>query len=171
MLMRVTLYVLLFTASGLVAFNLPISYRSDDLKDYITQLTSVSGMVFTIMGIWIAFIYPNALSRLVSPQKIADADFSENLLETKRLEKIVAAVLQSALVATGLLSVLLCKIIFWRTGLYAAHAQIFKSGALALTILASWVQVEAVGSVIFANVMFINDLYRKRQLRRMDLEL
>ena len=58
----------------------------NDFANYCTLLVSVSGMVFTIMGIWLAFLYPNALQRIVNPKTIETVDFTEQLEDTRRLE-------------------------------------------------------------------------------------
>lgn len=169
--MRIFVYAIIFVLTGAAAFFLPVSYRYDDFKDYSGLLSGISGMVFTIMGIWIAFIYPNALSRLVNQEKIATADFSETLSDTKRLEAIVAAVLKSAIVAVGLLFMLLAKIFLWRTDFYSNNILVVKSCALAFLMLGTVIQIEAIASVIVANVMFINDLHRKRQDRKVEADM
>lgn len=168
MLLKMFLYLAVLVGSGVAAARIPIAYKYDDLRDYIGLLSGVSGMVFTIMGIWIAFIYPNALSRLVNASKIVNADFSDTLEDTKRLENIVAAVLKSALVACGLILIVLTKVAIWKTSFYAEYASLIKAGAFSVVVLATVVQIEAIASVIFANVMFINDLHRKRQDREAD---
>lgn len=147
----------------MAAVKLPILYRYEDLKDFIGLLSGVSGMVFTLMGIWIAFLYPNALSRLANPSKIEMADFSETREDTKRLEKIVASVLKSAIVLTALLFFSAAKILLSSSDTYLGHTLQFKSAALSMIVVLSCLQLEAVASVIIANVMFINDLHRKRR--------
>jgi len=128
-------------------------------------------MVFTLMGIWIAFLYPNALKRIVDQETVEVADFSETLSETKRLEKIVASVLKSALAIIFVLSLYLSKVILSHFDFYINHVLIFKATALAGTTLMSVIQVESIFSVIVANVMFINDLHKKREDRQMDSEI
>ncbi|MCV2350443.1 hypothetical protein [Paucibacter sp. Y2R2-4] len=171
MLVRTLIYLGFYSTMVGAAHTLKIEYKYDDLKDFIGLLIQIAGMVFTIMGIWIAFLYPNALSRLVNPEKIETADFSETLSETRRLEKIVAAVLMSAAVAVGLSLVIFFKVVLWKTGIYFEHRLAIKSAALAFVGLCTIIQLEAVGSVILANVIFINDLHRKRQDRKAEVDI
>lgn len=166
MLLKIISYCIFTAIFFALAINIPINYRYDDYKDFINILVSISGMIFTIMGIWIAFLYPNALSRLANPDKIAAVDFSETLEDTRRLENIVAAVLKSALVMMVALGVSAAKVILYKTLFYSTNIIVFKSLALAILLTITIVQIEAVLSVVLANVRFINELHRKRHDRQ-----
>ncbi|KWI59929.1 hypothetical protein WT72_08990 [Burkholderia pseudomultivorans] len=169
-IVRLLAYVVALVTLSYVYFAIPVNYGLSDFKNYTDVLLAVSGMVFTIMGIWIAFLYPNALSRIVDPQKIAIADFSESLTDARRLEAIVASVLKSALAVMFVLACYLLKIIVCRTSFYANNIVFIKSVALSSVTVLSAIQLEAVWAVVWANVMFINDLHRKRQERKADEE-
>lgn len=171
MIARLIIYLIIGGAVFYSTTKFQINYRYEDLKDYIGLLSNVSAMVFTIMGIWIAFLYPNALNRLVSPKKLEVADFSETLDDTRRLERIVAAVLQSALVLTVALVVLAGKTVFYKSGLYADHHLLIKSVTLSVVAVISAMQIDAVLAVALANVMFINDLHRKRREKQSDSDI
>lgn len=148
-----------------------VTYTLSDLKNYTDALLASAGMVFTIMGIWIAFLYPNALKRIVDQETIKVADFTETLSETKRLESIVASVLKSSLTIIFVLSLYLLKVILSHSNIYISNSALFKATALASTTLMSVIQVESIISVVLANIMFINDLHRKREDRQMDSEI
>lgn len=169
-ILRLVAHLIIIVAVFLVAYRLPIQYRYEDMKDYLGLLSGVSGMVFTLMGIWIAFLYPNALSRLVNPKQIEIADFSEALQDTRRLERIVAAILKSAVVMIVGLFFLLTKIIIYKSTIYIQNSLLIKAAALTVVVELSLMQLGAVLSVIFANVMFINDLHYKRRVRLADSE-
>lgn len=146
--------------------SLPYSFAS--FKDYSEVLLSVSGMVFTIMGIWIAFLYPNALSRLINPQKIETADFSEALSDTKRLESIVGSVLMSAFVMLSILFILLFKLMFNEQELLKLHICFVKNVVLSTVVWLTLLQAKAVANVVYSNIMFLNDLHSKRVVREED---
>jgi hypothetical protein len=171
MYLRLIGYLLFGAAVFGVVQRFHVNFRYEDFKDYLALLSGVSGGVFTIMGIWIAFLYPNALSRLVDPKKVVTADFSESLADTKRLENIVAAILKSALVMTAALIIAIAKVFLYLSPYYAAHIELFKSLALSVLAVITVLQIEAVFSVMASNVMFINDLHRKRLERKADHEL
>lgn len=128
-------------------------------------------MVFTIMGIWIAFLYPNAMNRIVSPNKLIAKDFSESQSDSKRLESIVGAIMTSALVMITALLITLAKIVIFVTPIYVDYRFEFKSAALAAVIFITLAQLESVFRVVLSNIMFINDLHFKRQVRKSDEEL
>jgi len=149
---------------------LSVDYKYEDFKDYLTLLSGVSGMVFTIMGIWIAFLYPNAISRIVDPETIVAADFSESQSDSKRLESIVGAIFASAVVMVVALLITLFKILLFLSSFYISHRLQIKAGALGLLVLLTLIQLESVFRVVLSNVMFINDLHYKRQARQADEE-
>lgn len=164
---RILIYITLSVGAAALAAKGVIVYAYTDFKDFISALIATSGMVFTIMGIWIAFLYPNAIARIVS-ENIEPADFTEGREETKRLEKIVAAVLISAVVAFACALSYLAKIIFSHTEFYIANLSAIKSIALGIVTLLAMVQFEAMLSVVTANVLFLVDLHRKREKREQD---
>ncbi|MDN3486565.1 hypothetical protein QL989_14575 [Pseudoalteromonas sp. APC 3224] len=146
--------------------NLNISYGS--YKDFLLVLLNVSSMVFTLMGIWIAFLYPNALKRIVNPKVVENVDFSESLSETRRLESIVGSVLKSAMVVVSIVAIFLMKLLVPSFSAYANNIQIFEAIAVALVLVLTLLQLESVFHVVKSNVMFINDLHRKREDKEAD---
>lgn len=148
---------------GMLIYNLKVNISYADFKDYCTSLLAVSGMVFTIMGIWIAFVYPNAIKRLQDPDKIKIADFTTTLQDTRRLESIVGTVLESATVATGITMVFFAKLILSGTDLYGENSSLFESTAISFVVFLSLLQSSAMIGVIWSNYLFINDLHVRRE--------
>jgi hypothetical protein len=120
-------------------------------------------MVFTIMGIWIAFVYPNAIKRLQDPDKIKIADFTSTLQDTRRLESIVGSVLESATVATGITLVFFAKLILGGTAFYKGNHLFFESIGVAFVVLLTLIQSSAIIGVIWSNYLFIDDLHTRRE--------
>ncbi|WP_236233059.1 hypothetical protein [Pseudomonas tohonis] len=168
---RLLIYAAIFMTAYGIAHIFSIRIQSEDFSAVLDRLFDVSSMVFTLMGIWVAFLYPNALLRLTNPNKIETADFSETLGETKRLEAIVAAILKSAAVVCVILLVELSQLTLHATSLYKEHSRPFNLTAFSVAITLSAIQLEAVMYVIFSNVMFINDLHSKRENREGDEDI
>lgn len=168
---RIILYLALSVITYYASINWPYGFKYEDYKDYLSLITSISGMVFTIMGIWIAFLYPSAMNRILNPDKIVAVDFSESQSDTQRLESIVGAILASALVMIVVLLINLAKIIFFLTPIYIEYRLQFKAIALSTLIFITLVQLESVIHVVLSNVMFINDLHWKRQTRKANEEM
>lgn len=171
MIYRCVGYLIFSAISYFIAERWLHSYSYSDYKDYLALLAGLSGMVFTIMGIWIAFLYPNAMSRIVSSERLVARDFSESRSDAKRLESIVGAVMISALIMLAILFITLFKIIIQMTPIYFSHKVEIKSGALAVVLFMTLVQMESVVNVVISNVMFINDLHFRRQARQAEEEL
>ncbi|WP_238875307.1 hypothetical protein [Achromobacter xylosoxidans] len=171
MIYRALGYLAVALATGFAFFEFRLDFRYEDFRDFLTFLCTVSGMVFTIMGIWIAFLYPNAISRIVSPEKLVAADFSESGSDAKRLEKIVGAIISSSLVMVAVLILIFFKIILSKTDLYIQNILQFKSAALFAAAFMTLIQLESIVHVVIANVMFINDLHTKRQNRKSDEDI
>ncbi|EKT4540375.1 hypothetical protein QEM15_002545 [Pseudomonas putida] len=164
------LFVALFVSviTAWICHKYDIRYTYSDFKDYGSNLLAISGMVFTIMGIWIAFVYPNAILRLQAPNKIKNADFTQTLEDTRRLESIVGCIMKSAFVASALCVVFLVKILLHSTPLYKENIHLIKSALLGATMLLTILQGSAVASVMYANFMFIEELHSRREKRQGD---
>jgi len=120
-------------------------------------------MIFTIMGIWIAFVYPNALHRLTNPDKIETADFTESRSDTTRLEALVKTVIDSALVLTAIMSFYGIKTVLSGFDVYQQQLPVLKSVSLSFAITLGLLQFTAIYNVVLSNVMFLNDLHSRRE--------
>ena len=168
---KIVSYIVFFVFISLIFKYCQIDYNYTDVKDYLSALLGVSSMVFTIMGIWIAFIYPNALQRLVNPEKIKNVDFSETLAETKRLESLVGSIIKSSIVAMMILVIYVGKIIFSSVLLQPENIILFDSLFLSFIIVLGFLQVESLLYVIYSNLMFVNELHNKREDREADNDI
>ena len=170
-LVRTTLYLGISGAIYYLYYRWQFTYTYADYKDYLTSLSSISGMVFTIMGIWIAFLYPNAISRIANPEKLVAKDFTESKSDSKRLESIVGAIMTSAIVAVLASIIMFAKTVLISSNFYAVHELHFRATAISTAVFLTLIQLESVFHVVLSNVMFINDLHFKRQSRQADEEL
>lgn len=160
-------YPVLFICLGCVYYYLNLQYSYQDFSSYSQVLLSVSSMVFTIMGLWIAFLYPNALQRLVN-SSVEPTDFSDSLNETKRLESLVGSIIRSAIVVVMVMLIYLAKILFFQTEFFMNNASNIKAIMLAVVTFLSILQIESIVYVIKSNVLFLNDLHGKREKREGD---
>lgn len=128
-------------------------------------LVGVSGAIFTIMSIWIAFLYPNVL-RTLKGDNLVNADFSSSGGDTTRLKIIVGVIVQSALsMAFSLIGMLFVSF-------YEGFG--FRAQETTLTIMQfllvffSGLQISAIVSVIYINSSFIKNLEGKNKARARD---
>lgn len=165
---KIILILLTAVAAGIACHLLGVKYAYTDLKDYSSVLLAISGMVFTIMGIWVAFVYPNAIVKLKAPQKIETADFSEAQRDTSRLEAIVGSIMESGAVATGVAIIHLSKLIFSETNVYLEHSSIIQATGIGFILFLTLLQGSAIVNVIYSNYSFINELHKRREKREED---
>lgn len=104
---------MIFLVVLLLSVLLKLNLSYDTVKDYLSNLLVVSTMVFTLMAIWIAYLYPEALDKIKDEEdKVENVDFSEAQAKLRRLEFIVASVFKSAIVAIIVMGIFLFKAIF-----------------------------------------------------------
>lgn len=162
-LARILVYTVAFTFPAFFVYLELISVNPEAIKDFCAFLASISAMVFTIMGIWIAFLYPNALLKFTNPDKLENIDFSYGGVEAKRLSYIVSSVLMSAFVMTVLAAFFFARIfsisLDFSTSANLIMRSLFAGG---ITLLFA-IQMQAVLAVILANIIFLNDLYERKK--------
>lgn len=164
-------WFVLFLLLLFLSFNFKLSISYDDFKDFAEILLNVSGVVFTVMGIWIALIYPAALSKIIDSDKVVLVDFSELKTDTKRLEFLVFSVLKSAFVVVVILFSYLFRLVVINFEIYLEFLFLFKAFAVSVLALLFLMHLESIWHIVAANVMFINDLHRKRQEREADRDI
>lgn len=156
---------------GGVVFWQNSTFTYSDFKDYCSTLLAISGMVFTIMGIWIAFVYPNAIKRLQDPDKIKIADFTATMQDTRRLESIVGSIMESGAVAISITLIYLLKLILSGLPIFLEYREAIKAIAAGFVIFLTLVQCSAVFSVIYANYLFIDDLHTRREAQERNADI
>lgn len=170
-MVKLTIMAITSALVGSLIFVNHAIFSYADFKDYCNTLLSVSGMVFTIMGIWIAFVYPNAIKRLQDPEKIKIADFTATMQDTRRLESIVGSIMQSGSVAMCIMLIYLIKLVASGLPIYLEYRDVIKSSGAGLVIFLTFVQCSAVVSVIYANYLFIDDLHNRREAQERNADV
>lgn len=133
-----------------------ISY--DNLKDLIDILKNASAMIFTIVGIWLAYVYPNAITALVNPDSI---DFVAGEKDKLRIEMLVSIIITSALVIVGIICFFMARTLLSDSELYEAHRELFRTAGYTTIFALSYFQILCILKVIASNIIFINDLHTK----------
>ncbi|HHY1211368.1 TPA: hypothetical protein ACVZ49_004545, partial [Salmonella enterica subsp. enterica serovar Agona] len=102
------------------SFRLDIDFK--DVEPIISILQNTSAMIFTIMGIWIAYVYPNAVLKIVQPSKVT-VIFSDD--DLKRVKLLVGVVISSALILLLLLVGVVVKTFVIKTYLFMQYQSAF----------------------------------------------
>ncbi len=162
-MLRLFFYIIASCLLGYLSYKFQFLYHYTDIKDYLMLLVSIAGAVFTIMGIWIAFAYPNAFLKLRNTENVINADFSENLKDTRRLEGLVLTIIQSIIVLSMIAFFFMAKIFFGKLNLYIENAAVIRSLSITYIFLASMIQFESLVRVVSSNIQFLNELHSRRQ--------
>ncbi|MGN5012297.1 hypothetical protein ACTG24_14925 [Aeromonas veronii] len=135
-----------------------------DIEPLISILQNTSAMIFTIMGIWIAFVYPNAILSIIQKQNV-ESIFSDD--DERRIILMVGVVAVSALV-------MCCLLIGTAITPFIIHGFIYKNYPEAVhflgiffILLLTYVQLLAIYVVIASNVDFIMNIRNLRNKRRL----
>lgn len=151
---------------------LSVLYRSDlttaDVAPLISILQNTSAMVFTIMGIWIAYLYPNAILSILQPSKV-ESLFSEE--DEKRVTLIVGVVALSAIVMCCLIIGTTATPFIIKGSLYTIFPEAIGFISLFFLLVLSYAQLFAVYIVFASNLGFIMKLRSLRNKQRLDKKL
>ncbi|EAR10743.1 hypothetical protein [Reinekea blandensis] len=157
-------YLLAFLTLSTMFIMTDFQYSLVSLKEYLNVLLLISTVIFTIMGLWIAILYPSALNRLANPRKVETADFSETGADTKRLESLVATVMKSAIVVFFIMVIFLAGLTSQAIDLEDSTVSIIKQITFSFVVMLSFVQSEALFYVIKSNILFLSDFHQKRSV-------
>ncbi|CAI1913123.1 hypothetical protein ACJ8J6_19330 [Serratia sp. CY47279] len=141
--------VLVFFSYKKIVFN--------DIKDIIGTLQNISAAIFTIVGLWVGFLYPNAIAGIVND----NVDYIKNTKDAPRIEKLIYVIIISALVMMTTLIFYITKAFLGQTELYQCYKNIIKFIALTIITYMSWMQIKCILSVILSNINFANNLHAR----------
>ncbi len=148
------------------------SFRSDiafkDVEALISILQNTSAMIFTIMGIWIAYVYPNAILRIVQPSKIS-AVYSED--DTKRIKLLVGVVILSAIILALLVLGIATKVFIVKTDVFTLNKSVFTSIGIWSLLVLTYAQLFCIYVVIASSVNFIFDLKNLKTKQKLSRKL
>ncbi|RZQ29297.1 hypothetical protein D8T36_05905 [Vibrio vulnificus] len=155
---RFLIHCLIFAALGYMSYNIQDSFSYDNLKDLIDILKNASAMIFTIVGIWLAYIYPNAITAIVKPDSV---EYVAGEQDAKRIEMLVGIIITSALIIIGIILFFASKTIFSSFDWYPKSHYWMKPLGFSFIFFLSYLQIISISKVIFSNIMFLNDLHTK----------
>lgn len=144
--------VIIFGGGFCIAENVKYSY----LIDLMGVLQNTSAMIFAIAGIWLAYLYPNAIAGLMKSEKV---DFLASKNEAKRIEGMILIIIMSALVLILIILFYAFNAIFRGTELYVTNRYIIKGLGCSYVTGILFLQLYCVIVLIHRNISFINRLY------------
>ena len=159
MLIKIILQIVYLSMAALLSFYTYQGVTFDSLKDIFTVLLAISAAVFTLAGLWIGYLYPEALSAYTDPD---DVSLKSGAERTIRIERLILTVFTSAFVMVSSLVLILSKTLISQFPFYLLNIDIFKIAALTICLYLSFIQIKAIFSIMITNIKFINDIHRKK---------
>lgn len=155
-----------------VSYSVKDTMTYSDVEPIISMLQNSAAMIFTIMGIWIAYVYPNAILKITQPSKV-DVIFSRQ--DESRVTMLVGVVILSASVICLLMVGLTVRPLLLKTSFYLNFSETINFLGLFCLLALVYAQTFSIYIVIASNVNFIFDLrnLRNKELnnRRLDKSL
>ncbi|HDL6478833.1 TPA: hypothetical protein PXI74_002136 [Yersinia enterocolitica] len=144
-------------------------YSFYDVKDILSTLQNISAMIFTIAGIWLAYIYPKAVTAIIKPSKITSITTEDDTLEDiNRITMIVKIIVISASVTFLIILINILKPIFTPLSAYGHIENTLHYFGVLLVILLIYIQSIALFGIVSSTIIFLNDLHKKFNQRQLD---
>ncbi|PIJ42642.1 hypothetical protein [Tatumella sp. OPLPL6] len=140
---------------GVIAYTSFKSFTYDDAKDILGVLINISASIFTIVGLWVGFLYPNAMSSIIKD----DVSYIKNENDSPRIEKLIYIIITSAIVMIAILILFLFKTMVTPLELYTKYHFLIKFFGVYFVYFISWMQLKCVISLILSNIHFVNHLH------------
>lgn len=133
------------------------SLSFNDIKDVVGTLQNISTAIFTIVGLWVGFLYPNAIKSIVND----NVDYIKNSKDVPRIEKLIYVIIISALVMLGTLVFYMLKSLFYKAVIYQELRQFIRVISFTLVYFSCWLQARCIFSVIKSNLRFVSNLHAR----------
>lgn len=141
-----------------------------DIQSLLGVLQNTSSMVFAISGIWIAYLYPQAVAAIVKGENTLPKEVSKDS-EISRIRLIVGVVAISATVMGLLIIFSLIVPIIQNAAFYSVAPHIFKGIGFGFIFTLTYAQLFAVYVVLASNVSFLIDLSNMKTKRKLEQKL
>lgn len=133
--------------------------KMSDLDSSLSTLQNLSAAIFTLAGIWVAYLYPQAILAFTNSKKISLLKGIEN---TRRVEELVLVIFVSAFVLLAILVFNLTSGIAKNIPFVISYYEEFKEISIAIILYLSFLQFKSLVSIMSSNIRFINDLHKTK---------
>ncbi|HIF9548969.1 TPA: hypothetical protein ACX6S2_001219 [Photobacterium damselae] len=157
---------------ALLVTSVSYCFRNDikfsEIQSLVSILQNTSAMIFTIMGLWIAYVYPNVILRIVHPSKVVAVFSDEDELTVKLLVGVV--VLSAATMGLLVLGTSL-QVFIVKTSMFATYPNVFSFIGLWFLLALTYVQLFCIYMVIATSVNFVMKLKNVRHSKALSKKL
>ncbi|MDP2716293.1 hypothetical protein [Rheinheimera sp.] len=145
----------IITVISYLSYTYGAKITSNDLQPLIAILQNTSAMIFTIMGIWVAYVYPNAVLRIVQPSKVIAVYSKDDLSQVKML---IGIIIFSALILFLLLIGTTIATFVSKTNIYNNNSELFLITTTFSILSLTYGQLFCIYLVIATSVNFVIEL-------------
>ncbi len=156
MIIKILIGILMAFVLLVGGFSISESVKYSYVVDLLGILQNTSAMIFAIAGIWLAYLYPNAIAGLMKSEKV---DFLASKSEAKRIEGMILIIIMSATVLIFIIAFYAFNAVLRGTDFYANNRHLIKGVSCVYILSILLTQLSCVIVLIWRNVSFINRLY------------
>ncbi|QSX29040.1 hypothetical protein JYB88_12360 [Shewanella cyperi] len=144
-----------------------------DQQPLLGTLQNTSSMVFAIAGIWMAYLYPEAISSIVKGRNTNDLTdkLNDDIDDIQRVRLIVGVIALSGFVMASLLAFSVIVPVVQKSPFFSAYPSIVRGIGLILLYSLTYIQLFAVYAVLASNVNFLIRLVNLETKIRLDRKL
>lgn len=142
--------------------------KYDSIVNIVSVLQNISSIVFAIVGVWVAYLYPKLITEIINNK---EDDFFDSKSETKKMESLIITIIISALVLIGVIVFYLLVLFIKGSQFYINNLEAIKISGVSFVFMMVIMQIFCIISVIINNVSFINKLYKLLNDKELDNKL
>jgi hypothetical protein len=154
--------------AAVTGYYLGASVSAENVDNLTTTLYNTSAALFTVSGIWIAYMYPEAIAYFTKSDKVSLLKGTEH---TSRIQELVLVILKCALVILSLLIFDTVKLLFSNLDWVVDNKLLVKSVSVSFIVFLAIIQATAILSIILNNIRFVNRVHHLRTEKELDDDL
>ena len=175
---------------ALLAIKAGDLYNYAAVKDVLSTLQNISAMIFTIAGIWLAYIYPKAISAIVKPstfpkvyssvtenseivsespeEKMTPEEKSSIEKDINRISMIVETILTSAFVIFIIIFINVFKPLITNIDFIKENITIMNKLGCFISLSLVYLQVISLLTITISNIIFLNDIHNEKNRKELN---
>lgn len=175
---------------ALLAIKAGDLYNYAAVKDVLSTLQNISAMIFTIAGIWLAYIYPKAISAIVKPstfpkvyssvtedseivsespeEKMTPEEKSSIEKDINRISMIVETILTSAFVIFIIILINVFKPLIANIDFIKENITIMNKIGCFISLSLVYLQVISLLTITISNIIFLNDIHNEKNRKELN---
>ena len=148
--------LILFSVSGCIAVGFSEYVVMADVDELLSSMVDISSALFAAVGIWVAYLYPEAISVLTERKNII---LMNGIDHTRKVETLVVNMMVSASVLLTVLLLRFVQFIFENFPLFFHYKGEVKYFVVFVVSVTCLMQIYSLFSLMRVNVSFINRMH------------